>query len=63
MQLIRFHCMCRDPNSVETLDVFNRSVQWAMDGSFTEQDVDEAKLSVFSQVQSCLLGVIDSEIE
>jgi Zn-dependent M16 (insulinase) family peptidase len=42
----------RDPNSVETLDVYNRSVEWTMDGSFTEQDVDETKLSVFAQIDA-----------
>ncbi|XP_072181122.1 presequence protease, mitochondrial-like [Diadema setosum] len=42
----------RDPNTVETLAAFESSVQWAMDGNFTQQDIDEAKLSVFSVVDS-----------
>ncbi|ELU02149.1 hypothetical protein CAPTEDRAFT_179632 [Capitella teleta] len=40
----------RDPNSMKTFDVFNRAVDWACEGSFQQQDIDEAKLSVFSQV-------------
>lgn len=42
----------RDPNSVQTLSVFGKSVDWAKSGQFTQQDVDEAKLSVFSAVDS-----------
>ncbi|XP_056913748.1 presequence protease, mitochondrial isoform X2 [Takifugu flavidus] len=42
----------RDPNSVQTLKVFGESVDWAKSGQFTQQDVDEAKLSVFSSVDS-----------
>ena len=40
----------RDPNSMKTLDAFDGAVDWAVDGSFTQSDVDEAKLSIFSQV-------------
>ncbi|XP_036940263.1 presequence protease, mitochondrial [Acanthopagrus latus] len=42
----------RDPNSVQTLSVFRRGVDWAKSGQFTQQDIDEAKLSVFSAVDS-----------
>ena len=40
----------RDPCSTETLQVFQESIEWACSGRFSEKDVDEAKLSVFSQV-------------
>lgn len=53
---------CRDPNSVESLDVFDQSVQWAVDGSFTDKDVDEAKLSVFSQVPPFRFLVISVDL-
>lgn len=33
-----------------TLDSFYDSVQWSTRGDFSERDVEEAKLSVFSQV-------------
>ncbi|TKS79374.1 Presequence protease, mitochondrial [Collichthys lucidus] len=42
----------RDPNSVETLSAFRKGVDWAKSGRFTQQDIDEAKLSVFSAVDS-----------
>ncbi|KAK2868569.1 hypothetical protein Q7C36_000440 [Tachysurus vachellii] len=42
----------RDPNCSQTLEVFRSCVGWAQDGRFTEQDVDEAKLSVFSAVDA-----------
>uniref|UniRef100_A0A5F8HD28 Presequence protease, mitochondrial n=1 Tax=Monodelphis domestica TaxID=13616 RepID=A0A5F8HD28_MONDO len=38
----------RDPNSIETLQCFEKAVNWAKSGSFTLEDIDEAKLSVFS---------------
>lgn len=37
---------------MQTLSAFGKSVDWAKSGRFTEQDVDEAKLSVFSAVDS-----------
>ncbi|KAI0212017.1 Presequence protease, mitochondrial [Lamellibrachia satsuma] len=40
----------RDPNSMKTLDAFDGAVDWAVNGSFTQDDIDEAKLSIFSQV-------------
>ena len=50
------HVICRvslrDPNSVQTLSAFRRGVDWAKSGQFTQQDIDEAKLSVFSAVDS-----------
>lgn len=42
----------RDPNSLETLQSFGKAVDWAKSGKFTQQDIDEAKLSVFSAVDS-----------
>ncbi|XP_065809408.1 presequence protease, mitochondrial-like [Labrus bergylta] len=46
------HDYARDPNSVQTLSAFRRGVDWAKSGQFTQQDIDEAKLSVFSAVDS-----------
>ncbi|XP_041847392.1 presequence protease, mitochondrial [Melanotaenia boesemani] len=42
----------RDPNSLQTLSAFRKGVDWAKSGQFTQQDIDEAKLSVFSSVDS-----------
>lgn len=42
----------RDPNSVQTLSAFQKGIDWAKSGQFTQQDIDEAKLSVFSAVDS-----------
>lgn len=41
---------CRDPNLQQTLDRFAASAVWASNGEFTDRDIDEAKLAVFSQV-------------
>uniref|UniRef100_A0A674BUB5 Pitrilysin metalloproteinase 1 n=1 Tax=Salmo trutta TaxID=8032 RepID=A0A674BUB5_SALTR len=42
----------RDPNTVQTLSAFRKGVDWAISGQFTQQDINEAKLSVFSAVDS-----------
>ncbi|RXN00087.1 Presequence protease, mitochondrial [Acipenser ruthenus] len=42
----------RDPNSIATLTAFRKGVEWAKAGKFTQQDIDEAKLSVFSAVDA-----------
>nr|XP_006634363.1 PREDICTED: presequence protease, mitochondrial [Lepisosteus oculatus] len=42
----------RDPNSVQTLAAFRNGVEWAKAGKFTQQDIDEATLSVFSAVDA-----------
>ena len=42
----------RDPRSTETLQSFSKAVDWAKAGRFTQQDIDEAKLSVFSIVDA-----------
>ena len=39
----------RDPNSLDTLERFASSIE-SCNGHFTNSDVDEAKLSVFSRV-------------
>lgn len=46
------HVSLRDPNSVQTLSAFRKGVDWAKSGQFSQQDIDEAKLSVFSAVDS-----------
>ena len=40
----------RDPNFVETSQSFENCIDWAINGNFSDQDVDKAKLGVFSQV-------------
>ena len=45
-----FDILFRDPNSTKTIEAFDASLSWAADGKFSDQDIDEAKLSVFSQV-------------
>ena len=40
----------RDPNSLKTLEVFEASMKYACEGKFSDQDIDEEKLSVFQQV-------------
>ncbi|XP_060681082.1 presequence protease, mitochondrial isoform X2 [Hemiscyllium ocellatum] len=42
----------RDPNSIDTMSVFQKSIDWAKAGKFTQEDIDEAKLSVFSTVDA-----------
>lgn len=42
----------RDPNAAQTLSAFEESVDWVKTGTFTQQDIDEAKLSVFSAVDA-----------
>ncbi|KAI1242608.1 hypothetical protein IHE44_0000141 [Lamprotornis superbus] len=42
----------RDPNSLATLKTFEKAVEWAKSGEFTQQDIDEAKLSVFAAVDA-----------
>lgn len=40
----------RDPNMEKTLDVFCDSVAWLTKGEFTEEDLEESKLSCFAKV-------------
>ncbi|MEE6467170.1 hypothetical protein FKM82_007157 [Ascaphus truei] len=42
----------RDPNLLSTLSSFEKAIEWAKSGTFTQEDIDEAKLSVFSAVDS-----------
>ncbi|XP_049632256.1 presequence protease, mitochondrial isoform X1 [Suncus etruscus] len=42
----------RDPHSIETLQSFAKAVDWAKAGRFSQQDIEEAKLSVFSAVDA-----------
>uniref|UniRef100_A0A663M393 Presequence protease, mitochondrial n=1 Tax=Athene cunicularia TaxID=194338 RepID=A0A663M393_ATHCN len=42
----------RDPNSLATLKTFEKAVEWAKSGEFTQQDIDEAKLAVFAAVDA-----------
>ncbi|KAK2536502.1 Pitrm1 [Columba guinea] len=42
----------RDPNSLTTLKTFEKAVEWAKSGEFTQQDIDEAKLAVFAAVDA-----------
>lgn len=40
----------RDPNNLSTIEVFRSGLKWLESGSFTSQDVDEAKLAIFQSV-------------
>lgn len=42
----------RDPNVSKTLDSFNASLNWLVHTNHSEQDINEAKLSVFSDVST-----------
>ena len=44
-------CISRDPNAERTMEAFDAAIKWALDGEFTQQDIDESKLAVFSQVK------------
>ncbi|KFZ68979.1 hypothetical protein N338_01784, partial [Podiceps cristatus] len=47
-----FLFLIRDPNSLATLKTFEKAVEWARSGEFTQQDIDEAKLAVFAAVDA-----------
>merc|ERR1711964_27691 len=42
----------RDPNTDQTVDTFKAAVEWLAAGNFTERDIDEALLYLFSNVDS-----------
>ena len=42
----------RDPNFLDTLGVYNRSLEWVLEGKLSEQDLVEAKLAVFQQIDA-----------
>ena len=44
-----------DPNTIETLKSFQHCIEWAANGNFSDDDVDEAKLGVFSQVDTQMI--------
>ena len=48
----------RDPNSTKTLKAFEDSIQWARNSKFDDDDIEEAKLSVFSAVSHILPTLI-----
>ena len=57
------HFILRDPHSEATLSSYNQCIRWVLNGDFTEEDMVEAKLSVFAQVstkntQGCFVIVI-----
>ena len=57
--LHRWLAFCRDPHSTQTLKVFEDSIEWAAKGSFTQQELEQAKISVFQAVsQSVFTWII-----
>ncbi|ORZ23169.1 peptidase M16C associated-domain-containing protein [Absidia repens] len=42
----------RDPRAMETLDTFKSSLDWAVDRVFTDQELTEAKLSIFQGIDA-----------
>ncbi|KAK2570495.1 Presequence protease [Acropora cervicornis] len=40
----------RDPHFQETLSAFENSIQWAAEGKFTDQDIEEAKITCLAQI-------------
>lgn len=42
----------RDPKSLDTIDTFDRAVDWALRSEFTDEAIKEAKLSVFQKVDA-----------
>ncbi len=57
LYLRNYYYYYSDPNSLATVGHFHDSIQWALNGTFTQQDIDEAKLSVFSQVGAVTGGL------
>lgn len=47
--LLRFYSY-RDPGTTTTLQAFDAAGHWAAGGSFTDRDIDEAKLAVFQKI-------------
>eukprot|EP00116_Pleurobrachia_bachei_P005449 sb/3465711/ len=39
----------RDPNNTATLEVFDRAAQWAAEGAFTDEQLNEAQISVMGK--------------
>lgn len=42
----------RDPKSLETIETFDRAVQWALKADYNEEAIKEAKLRVFQKIDS-----------
>ncbi|XP_021932698.1 presequence protease, mitochondrial [Zootermopsis nevadensis] len=42
----------RDPNSAVTFDIFDQANEWVQQNSFTDEDIEEAKLGVFQTVDA-----------
>ncbi|CAO3587944.1 unnamed protein product [Absidia cylindrospora] len=42
----------RDPKSMATIDTYNNAMDWTLGHTFTEQDLTEAKLSIFQQLDA-----------
>jgi Zn-dependent M16 (insulinase) family peptidase len=40
----------RDPHIYKTLNIFSQTFKWLKENNFTEQDIEEAKLSLFSDI-------------
>jgi len=40
----------RDPNPARTLEIYEKAAQWAVSGSYSDEDIKEAILSVFSEL-------------
>ena len=61
MGYLIFHSVAtnRDPNSLSTVKVFNESRDWIAKGEFDHLDVEESKISVFSEVHA---KMVDNEI-
>ncbi|TMW58437.1 hypothetical protein Poli38472_009996 [Pythium oligandrum] len=41
-----------DPNTLKTLEVYEKALQWAADGKFTDRDIQEALLSIFASIDA-----------
>jgi len=42
----------RDPNALQTLQVFRNSLEWVLKGEFSQRELEEAKLGVFQGVDA-----------
>ncbi|KAL5249822.1 hypothetical protein ACHWQZ_G018595 [Mnemiopsis leidyi] len=42
----------RDPNNLKTLSVYDNAVDWAYNGIFTDQQLEEAKISVIAKLDA-----------
>jgi len=40
----------RDPETTRTIETFERAIKWAIAGEFADRDIDEALLSLFSDI-------------